>query len=205
MISLYITPFFAGVILSILSGGLQTTNNFIINKFSVVVDDANVVRCTLQIITFLMIILYYREPVFSIERSKLILTLFQGSAVIYLFQSLLNIIYPGLVGAVSFLSGLASVRFMPVPDALCIIFSCPVVTIIFSACFLKERITLIKLFSGIILVTGVTLVLRPPFLFDTDSNASHSGLYFVGAALALTACVAGGLMDVLVKQCQVCI
>ena len=38
---------------------------------------------------------------------------------------------------------------MAVPDALCIIFACPVVTIILSALLLRDKITLVKVESGL--------------------------------------------------------
>ena len=37
---------------------------------------------------------------------------------------------------------------MDVPDALCIIFACPVVTIILSALMLRDKINLVKVESG---------------------------------------------------------
>ena len=46
------------------------------------------------------------------------------------------------------ISSLASVSFMAVPDALCIIFACPVVTILLSALLLGDKINLVKVESG---------------------------------------------------------
>ena len=42
------------------------------------------------------------------------------------------------------MSSLASVTFIPVPDALCIIFSSPLVTILLSAALLREQLTVVK-------------------------------------------------------------
>ena len=103
---------------------------------------------------------------------------------------------------------------MPVPDALCIIFACPVVTIVLSAILLGDKLNSLKCFSGAILLLGVVLVCQPPFLFHLNSPLdnqehssylldSHDSLYYVGVALAATACVTGGLMDVLVAKCEV--
>ena len=50
--------------------------------------------------------------------------------------------FQGLTGAIGLVSCLASISFMPVPDALCIIFTCPVITIILSAIILGKDRTL---------------------------------------------------------------
>ena len=54
----------------------------------------------------------------------------------------------GLTGTVKVISSLASVSFMAVPDALCIIFACPVVTILLSALLLGDKINMVKVESG---------------------------------------------------------
>ena len=46
------------------------------------------------------------------------------------------------------ISSLASVSFMAVPDALCIIFACPVITILLSALLLGDKINLVKVESS---------------------------------------------------------
>jgi hypothetical protein len=62
------------------------------------------------------------------------------------------------------------------------------------------------------LLFGVVLVCQPPFIFPGHLSreesisfllSSHDGLYYVGAALAGTACLTGGLMDVLIAKCEV--
>ena len=102
---------------------------------------------------------------------------------------------------------------MPVPDALCIIFACPVVTIILSAFILGDKLNSLKCFAGTLLFLGVVLVCQPPFLFPKNTFflspstflfSAHSGLFYVGVILASTGCVTGGLMDVLIAKCQVC-
>ena len=49
----------------------------------------------------------------------------------------LLIILQGAMSSLTFITALSAVSYMPVPDALCIVFSCPVVTIILSALVLK--------------------------------------------------------------------
>ena len=47
------------------------------------------------------------------------------------------IVLQGAMSSLTFITALSAVSYMPVPDALCIVFSCPVVTIILSAIVLK--------------------------------------------------------------------
>ena len=51
----------------------------------------------------------------------------------------LLILLQGVMSSLTFITALSAVSYMPVPDALCIAFSCPVVTIILSALVLKVR------------------------------------------------------------------
>ena len=106
------------------------------------------------------------------------------------------------MGAVCFITSLASVTFMPVPDALCIIFACPVVTIALSALLLSDKLNSVKIFSGFLLLFGVVLVCQPPFLFHHYISARED-MYYVGAFLAISACFTGGLMDVIIAKCEV--
>ena len=63
---------------------------------------------------------------------------------------------------------ITSFTLMSVPDALCIIFACPVVTLSLSALILKDRITIPKALSGAALFLGVVFVCKPPFIFQDE-------------------------------------
>ena len=69
------------------------------------------------------------------------------------------------MSSLTFVTALAAVSYMPVPDALCIVFSCPVVTILLSALVLRDSLGPAKITAGLLLLVGVVLVCRPPFLF----------------------------------------
>jgi len=189
--------FILGASLSIISGVLFTANNFIINQYKVVVSDAVIVRCIIQTVLYSIVIQCSGDVLLPGTKMSKFLTLSQG-----------------LAGALSFITALASVSFMPVPDALCIIFSCPVVTIFLSAAILNDKLNSVKLFSGAILVLGILLVCQPPFLFAPSSPevtvapaisyllVKHDDSYFIGVALAIVACFTGGFMDVLAAKCE---
>ena len=59
-----------------------------------------------------------------------------------------------------------SLTLMSVPDALCIMFACPVVTIFLSFLVLRDKITIPKIMSGASLLLGVIFVCKPPFMFS---------------------------------------
>ena len=91
---------------------------------------------------------------------------------------------------------------MEVPDALCIVFACPVVTIILSAIFLGDKLTASKIIAGFQLFIGVILVCKPPFLFGSSNSLApkeHKS-YYIGVLLAVTACLSGGGMNVMVSR-----
>jgi len=119
-----------GVSLSLISGALFTGNNFIINLNRVSVCDLVLIRSILQLIIYTSIC-YYKDESFL-----------PGT-----FKEKILIISQGVAAAMTFITALASVTYMAVPDALCIVFSCPVVTIILSAIILKDRLTVAKVCS----------------------------------------------------------
>ena len=113
----------------------------------------------------------------------------------------------GLTGSISFICSLACVSLIDVPDALSIIFACPLVTILLSAVMLRDKLNPVKICAGLLLFAGVILVCKPPFLFNTLQQlyidpVETDETYAVGVVLAITACLTGGLMDVLVAKCE---
>ena len=114
----------------------------------------------------------------------------------------------GVTGSFAFICSLACVSFMDVPDALSIIFACPLVTILLSAFMLRDRLNPVKICAGILLLSGVILVCKPPFLFDIPMSLLQldpiqtDERFTIGVVLAIIACLTGGMMDVLVAKCE---
>lgn len=93
-------------------------------------------------------------------------------------------------------------------DAMAIIFSAPVFTIIFEWFFVqKPRGVLVKLAISLLLLFGVFLIIQPPFLkiHDDESvkNGTNSNLEsseqtdeLLGGLAALAAAILGGLCNV---------
>jgi len=181
---------FIGLSLAFLSGGFFTANNFFINQFDVSVPDLLLVRTLMQMVIYSSIC-YYRD-----------LSLLPGPS----SQKLL-ILLQGVMSSLTFITALSAVSYMPVPDALCIVFSCPVVTIILSAIVLKDRLGTGKIVASLLLLSGVVLVCKPPFLFHSYSHKElmtdgEYSLYYVGLILALVSCFCGGVMNVVVSKCS---
>lgn len=181
---------FIGLSLAFISGGFFTANNFFINQFHVSVPDLLLVRTLMQMLIYSSIC-YYRN-----------LSLLPGPT----SQKLL-ILLQGVMSSLTFITALSAVSYMPVPDALCIVFSCPVVTIILSALVLKDRLGTGKIIAALLLLSGVVLVCKPPFLFHSLSHKERMsdaeyGLYYVGLILALVSCFCGGVMNVVVSKCS---
>jgi len=179
-----------GSLFALISRGLFTTNNFLINQYSVSVPDLFLLR-SIFILLIYFTVCYFRgySPLPGNTRRRLMILL------------------QGLTSSLTCLFCLAAVTFMPVPDALCIVFSAPVPTIILAAIFLKDRINFSKVLTCLLLVTGVILVCRPPFLFHSFSYKAimedvEYKNYSIGLILTLIATACGAIMNVVISECS---
>ena len=103
-----------------------------------------------------------------------------------------------------------------------IIYSAPIFTMIFSAIFLRLRQGLYKIFFAVILILGVLLVIRPPFMFPKLQYNVHSELnnqttqmmteehlakaqnmYWIGVAICVVTAACTGLISVVFNHLQV--
>ena len=72
-----------------------------------------------------------------------------------------------------------AVLYCPLGDAMTVIYSGPIFTMLFSYLFLRIRQGLWKIFFALILLVGVILVIRPPFMFpmfhgnNSGGNSTH--------------------------------
>ena len=68
-----------------------------------------------------------------------------------------------------------AVMYCPLGDAMTVIYSGPLFTMLFSYLFLRIRQGLWKIVFALILLVGVLLVIRPPFMFpEQDNNPAHN-------------------------------
>ena len=74
--------------------------------------------------------------------------------------------YVGLLGGLMVICAVSCVTFMPLGDAMTLLFTAPLSTMIAAALFLGHRLRLYRIFNVILLVSGAVLVIRPPFIFE---------------------------------------
>ena len=184
-----------GVLLSFGSAFLLLVTNSILKGMELDFSDAIFIQSLTQVLTFGSLLCRKRSCFWGwkIDQNKNIThvtcLLFFGTA---------------MIGGMSRTTDVVAVTFMPLGDAMTIILSSAIPTTIIAAIFLKERLRLIKVVCLILVVTGIVLVIRPPFLFnnnlntkfdvmDTGSNSTtsrvyemspliHNKYYYIGAA-----------------------
>merc|ERR1719323_2852655 len=66
-----------------------------------------------------------------------------------------------------------------------LIFTNPLFTMLFAACFMGHRLSTLKIISTIVLMAGIILVTKPPFLFP-DNNSNGGGNHSVPSNISLT-------------------
>jgi drug/metabolite transporter (DMT)-like permease len=95
-----------------------------------------------------------------------------------------------------------SFLYMPFGDAMTIIFTAPIFTMVLSKIFLNDTCKLYKLICAMALLSGVTLVLQPPFIFDKMEvlPTKENGKYYFGASMAFASSIAGGFHYVIVGR-----
>ena len=117
----------------------------------------------------------------------------------------------GILNAVDILA----ISFLPIGDAMTIILSSVLPTIIISAIFLNERLRLYKTICGALIMVGLVLIVRPAFLFSTDpiddlevsnqTNAESSSEtnyynYYLGLISSFTCMICMAVTRILTKR-----
>lgn len=194
--------FALGCLMAFTSGLTLTVNNFIVKATGTDFGEIMAVRGLMQIPIMLSIIACQGEL------KKII-------APNWYYQCL--VILVGIFGAFTMVSTFACVKFMPVGDAMTLIFTNPLFTLIFAAIFLGHPLTAIKNLSALVLMVGIVLVTKPPFLFpveepDTNStlwhalnwsnggNSDSGDYYFVGAIIALSSAIFSASNNIVIAK-----
>ena len=101
-----------------------------------------------------------------------------------------------------------SFLYMPFGDAITIVFTCPIITMVISTLFLNDKCKVYKWLCSISLFAGVLLVVQPPFLFEKSEMSSRSTTtkttsgreYTFGVCMALMSSLAGAFHLVIVGR-----
>ena len=111
---------------------------------------------------------------------------------------------------------------MPLGDALTMIFTEPLFTIVLSFLFLRTSIGFSKLIMCLGLLCGMMLSIQPPFIFGEKTNSTDvSGInsttanvtsneekhrrdnnYYFGVTLALSCAIFGSMCNILINKCE---
>jgi drug/metabolite transporter (DMT)-like permease len=142
-----------GWFLAIISGVLFTANNFFVKYLNLDALEMLLVRSFLQTVLVLIGILSSRTKLMPHSIKDRVLVVLQGL----------------LSGARVFLQ-FACLSFMPLGDALTLVFTEPLWTIILSKIVLKIEIGWWKTIFGVFLLSGMVLCIQPPFIFPPEDN-----------------------------------
>lgn len=174
-----------GVIFSLSTGLFFTGSNFLIQEYQADVSDVLLIRHVILLLMLLFYKLIRRDEVLPEKNSEKVLVIVQG-----------------ITTALSVITGVAYLSFMPVADGLTLINCSPAVTIFLSSLLLKVRLTTTKSLAAICLTFGGLFVCQPPAIFgsSTTSLSSQRPKYVIGVVIATSSCVFTGLTNVLVHK-----
>ena len=146
-----------GLVLATVSGVLFTINNFLFQYFELNLTDMFLARSGLQTAVLVLVLLLTGCPNF-LGRSSLDWFLITA-------QSITSGARVGLT--------FACLELLPIGDALTIIFSEPLWTLVLSKIFLRTRVGWWKLMFSVFLITGVVLCTQPPVIFSSYTHHQH--------------------------------
>jgi len=146
-----------GLLLAAFSGILFTVNNFLFQYFSLNVTDMLLARSGMQTAVLGLILVVTGCSNFLPVRSL--------DWFLVVCQSISSGARVGLT--------FACLEYLPIGDALTIIFSEPLWTLVLSKVFLKTRIGWWKFTFAFVLISGVVLCTQPPFLFPSPNMTHH--------------------------------
>jgi drug/metabolite transporter (DMT)-like permease len=107
-------------------------------------------------------------------------------------------LWRGLVGTSAMGLGFTALGLLPLPEATALGYAAPLLTVIFAAMFLGERVRAFRLTAVAVGLIGVVIVLLPNLTLLREGGASE--LQAVGAMAALMAAVFAALAQVFVRK-----
>jgi len=178
---------YLGIFLAIISGLLFTCSNFFVQYFILNPAEALGARSLLQVV----LVGGYMAATCR-------------SAWPGLPPALACLVVQGVMAGLRVGLSYSSMALLPIGDAITIIFTEPIWTLLLSRLIFGTRISLRLVASCSLLVVGAVVVVRPPGLFPPPEASLHPGQpvsgVLVGAAVALAASVAGAGQNVLISR-----
>ena len=192
-----------GFVLAVISGLLFTANNFLVQYLAVDAAEMLIVRSITQSLVLGLIVasLDHRD-IGADERSN------HSICVIRLF-----VFFQAVFGAARLYMNFLCLSYMPLGDALTIIFTEPLFTIILSLVFFRIGIGFFKIVLGFGLIAGMILCIQPPFIFpsreeeeegkhESSLDQSRRSGYYTGVALAAGCAFSGAVCNILIRECH---
>lgn len=107
-------------------------------------------------------------------------------------------LWRGLVGTTAMGLGFTALGLLPLPEATALGYAAPLLTVIFAAMFLGERVRMFRLSAVFVGLAGVMIVLSPRLSITSLSETSQ--LETIGAMAALLGAVFAALAQVFVRK-----
>jgi len=198
---------FLGITLAMLSAFLFTANHFLFQYWHMLETDVLLTRGFLQSSSLGVVLL-------AMKCCKNLLPSTCSEIFLVLLQGFLSGIRVGLT--------FVSLQFIPIGDALTIIMTEPIWTLILSKMFLKTPVGIWKFAFSCSLLVGVILCAQPPFIFkavnseqeeianetakeeETENEPQYfsSEGYYIGLACAISTGVISAVTNILVSKCS---
>jgi len=174
-----------GILLAFLSGVFFTLSSGII-KYLTDVDPMELLiwRAFIQCLLSVPIALYRRENLLGPKGGK-------GLQFIQ-----------GMVGGTTLVLLYYAFRLLPLGDAATIIFSSPVIVMAMSFFMLGEHCSVYRSFIVFLLIGGVVLITKPPFLFDIDNPEDIGNYNIWGYVAAILATLFTAFNIVVMRKCK---
>lgn len=106
-------------------------------------------------------------------------------------------LWRGLMGTVAMSSGFAGLAWLPLPEVTALGYAAPLLTVIFAAMFLGEKVGIWRISAVALGIVGVMIVLSPR-LGVLQGGAGHAQA--LGAIIVLTGAVFAALAQVTVRR-----
>lgn len=103
-------------------------------------------------------------------------------------------VWRGLIGVTAMGCNFAALGLLPLPEVTAVGFAAPMLTVIFAALLLGERLRIFRTTAVLVGLFGVLVVLWPRLSFDLDGMAQ------LGVALVLTSAVCRALAQIHIRR-----
>jgi len=91
---------------------------------------------------------------------------------------------------------------LPLAEAAVLFFTNPVITTVIASCLLSEKFEVKDLAACISCITGIILIIKPPFIFGSSDNEGQDSweIKFLGASFMLIAASSRSLASIIIRK-----